>query len=101
MSNPDNTQALIRRFEPLLKDMSYHELTVLNNLIVERIRLIHKAGTLVSMSQFHVGDKVSWDGKDGIVHTGVIIRLNQKTVSVKTGDEGYWNVSPQFLRKEN
>ncbi len=100
MSNIDNTQALIRKLEPLLKDLSYHELTVLNKLVLERIRLVHKANTLISMSQFHVGDRVSWDGNDGIVRTGVIFRLNQKTVSVRTGNEGYWNVSPQFLRKE-
>jgi hypothetical protein len=99
-SNPDNTQALIRKFDPLIKDLNYHELTVLNNLIVERIRMLHKAETLMSMSQFHVGDRVSWDSENGVRHTGVVIRLNQKTVSVKTGEEGYWNVSPHFLRRE-
>ncbi len=100
MSKNDQNQALIHKLELLIKEMSYYELTVLNQLVVERIRLLHKAGTLMSMSQFHVGDRVSWYGKEGVKHTGVIIRLNQKTVSVKTSDEGYWNVSPQFLRKE-
>lgn len=99
MSNQDNTQELIRKLEPLIKDLSYRELTVLNNLIVERIRLMHKAQTLVSMSQFHPGDLVSWEGRDGLTRTGVVIRLNQKTVSIETQEEGQWNVSPQFLRK--
>lgn len=101
MSNPDNTQALIRKFEPLIRDLNLHELSVLNELVVERIRLLHKAGTLMSMSQFHVGDRVSWESKDGVQHTGVVFRLNQKTVSIRTGEEGYWNVAPQFLRKED
>jgi hypothetical protein len=101
MSHPDNTQALIRKFAPLLEDLNYQELTVLNKLVVERIRLLHKAGALMSMTQFHVGDRVSWNGKDGITRTGVIFRLNQKSISVRTGNEGYWNVSPHFLRKES
>jgi len=101
MPELDNTNAIIRKFEPLLGGLTYHELTVLNKMVVERIRLMHKADALVSMSKFHIGDCVSWDGKDGIVRTGIIIRLNNKTASVKIADEGHWNVSPQLLRKVN
>ncbi len=100
MSELDNTAAIIRRFEPLLHGLSHHELTILNKMVVERVRLIHKAGALVYMSKLHVSDRVSWDGEDGSVRTGIIIRLNQKTVSVKTSDNGHWNVSPQLLRKD-
>ena len=100
MSELDNTAAIIRRFEPLLHGLTHHELTILNKMVIERSRLMHKAGALVSMAKLHVSDRVSWDGVDGTVRTGIIIRLNQKTVSVKTNDNGYWNVSPQLLRKE-
>jgi len=99
MSELDNTAAIIRKFEPLLEGLTSHELTILNKMVVDRIRLMHKAGALISMSKLHVGDHVSWDGSDGIVRTGIVTRLNQKTVSVKTEDNGYWNVSPQLLRK--
>ena len=100
MSDIDDTQLLIQQFEPLLKGLNYHQLSVLNRLIIERMRLIQKAGTLVSMAQFQVGDRVSWDGKDGSVKTGIIFRINQKTVSIRTRDEGHWNVSPQLLYKQ-
>ena len=100
MSELDNTTAIIRKFEPLLEGLTYQELTVLNNMVVERIRLMQKAEALIWMSKFHVGDRVSWMGRDGTTHSGILVRLNQKTVSVKTGDEGQWNVSPQLLRKE-
>jgi hypothetical protein len=30
----------------------------------------------------------------------VVFRMNQKTVSVKVGERGHWNVSPQFLTVE-
>ncbi len=100
MSEVDNTSAIIRKFEPLLKGLSEHELRILNKMVVERIRLMHKAGALLYMSALHIGDRVSWDGSDGIVRTGIIIRLNNKTASVKIGDKGYWKVSPELLRKD-
>lgn len=101
MSEIDNTNAIIRKFEPMLQGLSKQELTILNQMVVERIRLMHKAGALVSMSKFNIGDRVSWDGKDGIIRTGIILRLNHKTASVKIGNNETWNVSPQLLRKEN
>ncbi len=101
MSEVDNNTAIIRKFEPLLKDLSHLELTILNKMVVERIRLMHKAGSLLYMSKLNVGDRVSWNGSDGIIRTGIIIRLNHKTASVKTGQEGHWNVPPQMLRKES
>ena len=101
MAELDNTGAIIRKLEPLLEKLTGYELTVLNKMVVERIRLINKAGALVYMSKLNIGERVSWDGSDGIVRSGVIIRLNRKTVSIKTGDKDYWNVSPQLLRKDN
>lgn len=99
MSEIDNTQAIMRKFEPILKDLSEHELVILNRMIVERLRLMHKATSLLHLTKFNIGDRVSWDGSDGVIRTGVIIRLNNRTASVKTGDEGYWKVSPQLLRR--
>lgn len=101
MTELDNTESIIRKFEPVITGLSIQELTILNRMVVDKIRTFQKAGTLVSMSKFNVGDCVSWDGKDGIKRTGIIIRLNHKTASVKIGNEAYWNVSPQLLRKEN
>lgn len=100
MSAPDNTRAIIKKFEPILKDLSYFELTILNKMVVNRIRLFQKAQALASMSQFNLGDRVSWQCMDGTIKTGIIFRLNQKTVSVKTADDGHWNVSPALLRRD-
>ena len=101
MSEVDNTNAIIRKFEPMLQNLSMPELTILSKMVVERIRIIYKAGALVSMAKFNVGDRVSWDGSDGIVRIGIIMRLNHKTASIKIDNEGHLNVSPQLLRKEN
>ena len=101
MTEVDNTNAFIKIFEPLLKDLSLYELIILNKMAVERIRLMQKVGVLMSMSVLNVGVRVSWNGKVGIDRTRIIIRLNSKTASVKIGDEGYWKVPPHLFRKEN
>jgi hypothetical protein len=101
MAEVDNTQSIMRKFDPVIKDLSMHELIVLNKMVVERIRIMQKAGTLMSMSQFNVGDRVSWNGSDGIVRSGIIIRINHKTASLDIGNKSYWTVSPQLLRKES
>jgi hypothetical protein len=46
----DNTQAIIRKFETMVADLSERELVILNNLIVERLRLMHKANSLLHMT---------------------------------------------------
>ncbi len=101
MSEANHTNTALKKFESFLEGLTHHELTVLNRMVVDRIHIMHKANTLMSMSKFHIGDRVSWDGSDGIIRSGTIIRMNQKTVSVKIDDASYWNVSPQLLRNEN
>ncbi|MEO5641838.1 MAG: hypothetical protein ABIQ40_20675 [Bacteroidia bacterium] len=96
-----NSSALNEKFEKLILDLKYHELFLLHEMVVARIKLINKASALVSMSRLKIGDRVSWDGRNGEKREGIIIRLNSKTASVKVGDEAYWNVSPQLLKKEN
>jgi hypothetical protein len=56
-SDVDNANAIIRKFQPMLKGLSYHQLTVLNKMIVNKIQFVEKAATLVSMSHFNVGDR--------------------------------------------
>lgn len=99
MSEIDDKNGIIRKFEPIIEGLSYNELCVLNQMVVDRIRLMRKADDLVSMSKFNIGDRVSWDGRDGFVHVGIIQRINHKSISVKTGEREYWTVSPQLLRK--
>ena len=84
----------------LIEGLTFNELVALNRLTAERIRLMQKAHALMAMSQFGVGDRVSWYSQDGNKYTGVIIRINHKTASVKVSEGGYWNVSPQLLQKE-
>jgi hypothetical protein len=101
MSEINNTQVIIRKFEPFIKDLTESELTILNQMVVERIRLMRKANAIISMAKLNIGDRVSWLGNNGLKDNGIIIRLNHKTASVKTDNKGIWNISPQLLIKEN
>jgi len=99
MSEVNNTEQLIKRFEEMINSLSLYELNIINRMAVERIRLIQSANTLAYMSKFHVGDRVSWDSKDGSRRMGIIIRLNNKTASIKLSNGSQWNISPHFLEK--
>ena len=101
MIDPGNNPETIRRFELFIEKLTEKELSLLNKMVIHRFKLIGKAQALLAISRLKIGDKVWWDGKDGIIRRGIIIRLNHKTASVKIGEEGYWQVSPQFLNKED
>ena len=101
MYEPENAYAIKRKFEPFIKDLTDQELFVLNNMIVDHLRLRSKASSLVFMSKFNVGDRVSWKERDGTIKRGFIIRLNQKTATIKTENDGLWKVPPIILDKEN
>jgi hypothetical protein len=74
------------------------QLLELNRMIIERLKLMHKARQMVSLAQFNVGDLVAFD-YHGQTHSGTILKLNQKTASILTDDNHRWKVSPQFLKK--
>jgi hypothetical protein len=83
----------------LIKRLGEDDLIFLNRLIVERLKLIAQAKSTHHMARFNIGDRVGFRTHDG-KKTGVIIRLNKKTVSIKTGDGTDWNVSPVHLTAE-
>ena len=48
------------------------------------------------MADFRHGDVVRFQTDEGAI-TGVLIRLNKKSVTVHTGNGNRWNVAPQLL----
>ena len=58
----------------------------------------------LSAMAFRVGDIVSFNSRNGQKITGIVNKVNQKTVSVKTSPTlnspaSNWKVSPSLLRK--
>ncbi len=87
------------RFTEALRYMNEDDLRYLNRMVIERLNLIAQARSTVQMAQFAQGDRVSFIASDGTEKQGTILRLNQKTVSLRTDDDQRWKVSPVFLRK--
>ena len=48
--------------------------------------------------EFQRGDTVTFDDRDGRVVTGVIVRINQRTATIGTGDGTTWRVPFHMLR---
>ena len=66
-----------------IRRMNEEDLRFLNRLIVERLKLIHQARSTVMLAHFSVGDRVSFQSHSGEQKTGVIVRLNKKTASIR------------------
>ena len=83
----------------LIDDMPEEVLITLHNLIVNRLNMLQRQRTRQSMEDFRPGDVVSFRNEDGQTVTGVLVRLNKKTVTVHTESGTRWNVSPQLLTR--
>ena len=80
-----------------IRQMGEEDLRYLNRLIAERLKLISQARSTVLLARFSVGDRVGFQTSTGERKTGVILKLNKKTVTIRTDDEQRWNVYPGFL----
>src|SRR5690606_2676986 len=86
-------------FTEALRHMSEADRRYLNRMVVERLNLRAQARSTVQLAQFAQGDRVSYIANDGMEKRGTVLRLNKKTVSLRTDDDMLWNVSPGLLRK--
>ncbi len=80
-----------------LDDLSYDELLDLNGRIIERLKILDATDALNAMMKFNVGAKVCFDSTKHGMQVGTLIKFNQKTVTVLTGNGRRWKVSPQIL----
>lgn len=80
-----------------IEKFSLDELLELNKLVVRRIDYLHSLKTRAHLDRFEVGDRVTFQSESRMVE-GVVVRVNQKTLSIKTKDT-YWRIHPRFLTK--
>lgn len=69
------------------------DLRALNTAVVDQMRHLSRLAT----RSFKVGDQVEFDGKNGKVNQGQIVKINQKSIVVDTLI-GRWKVSANLLR---
>jgi hypothetical protein len=76
------------------------ELIELNHRVIERIRTLQQARVRGVMTEFRVGDRVSFSPECGHEVKGTVVRLNRKSVTVVTAEGAHWRVAPVVLKKE-
>lgn len=77
--------------------MTLPELLRLNRRVIDRIHYLQKLKTRSQLDRFLPGDRVGFQ-HEGRTVEGVVVRVNQKTLSVHTS-EGHWNIHPHFLTR--
>ena len=80
-----------------IRHLGEEDLRFLNRLIVERLKLTAQARSTALMSRFNIGDRVGFRAPSGEWKSGIVQRLNKKTVTILTNKGHLWNVSPGFL----
>jgi hypothetical protein len=80
-----------------LEKMSREELLTLNKRIIERLQYLSRMKTRSALDRFEVGDLVGFQSEGRMIE-GLVIRVNQKSLSVKTKDS-HWTIHPQFVTK--
>lgn len=97
MANENHIQP-ISEFEHFLNRLSEEDLRLLNRMVVERLKLYHKARDLTSLAKFNLMDRVCFMHDEKTI-TGRVIKLNRRSVTVRTDDGRHWNVSPGFISR--
>ena len=86
--------------EEVIDSLSLDDLRFLNQLIVERINHIVRFERGMQLLNFSPGDRVRFTSSHGEEMVGTVMRVNQKTVSVSTGEaDGWWRISPGLLTR--
>ena len=87
------------KFIKIIEGLNEDQLGRVNSLVIERLKLIRRSKELNAVAQFKTGDQVSYDNY-GEKKIGKIIRLNQRSVTVKFKDGAEWLIDPYRLKKK-
>lgn len=96
-TNNIRQQAEVQKVEDLIKQLGEEELLYLNDLIIERLKLIDQAETIKAMQKFNLGELVEFKTKEGTIVKGNVIKLNKKSILIRTLEGKKWKVPPQIL----
>jgi hypothetical protein len=80
-----------------LESLSVQELFDLNERIIRRVHYLYTLNTRAQLDKFELGDRVAFQS-DGRTMEGIVIRVNRKTLSIKTKDSR-WKIPPHFVTK--
>jgi len=82
-----------------INKLSWDELISLNRQVCARLRELEQKSRFKAMVRFNIGEAVTFDSGEGRRVSGVIIKINKKTISIMTPEKVQWNVHPSLLKK--
>ena len=80
-----------------VEKLSPEELYDLYRKVCRRINALQRSRMAEKLQEFDIGDEVSFEHEGNII-SGTVIRVNKKTLSVRTGG-GNWYVDPRSVTK--
>lgn len=83
-----------------IEPLNVEELIELNKKIISRIKDLRAQEQLKVAAQFRIGDLVSFQNRDHLKITGVIISVRKAKISILTENNERWDVSPALLTPE-
>ena len=83
-----------------LTGYSETDLIELNHRVIERIRVLRQDRFRSTITEFRVGDRVSFAPECGHEVVGTVVRLNRKSVTIVTTEGVQWRVAPVLLKKQ-
>lgn len=84
-----------------ISKLTMTELRNLNHQVVARIRELSRREQMAAALNFNVGDRVYFESKKWpLRHPGVVVKVNTKSVQIKTDVGQIWNVAPTLLKHE-
>jgi hypothetical protein len=73
---------------------------IMNKADASDLKLLQEVISMKLRFEFRVGDKVWFDAKTRGIIKGTLIKVNAKSVKVRTDVGVAWTVSPQLLQKD-
>lgn len=88
----------LQALKRMISHLDEEDLVMLNQLVVERIKVVRAEKKVQSMAAFEVGDAVFFHDKHEGRIDATVLRLNKKTLSLVTDGGQRWNVAPELCR---
>jgi len=79
--------------------MDLDELVKLSDYIYKRIKFLGENMVFERIQGFEILDKVSFVDNAGNILKGTVVRLNKRTVTVKSDEGRVWLISPFLLNR--
>jgi len=91
---PDNKSWYNKGVDVQIENLSLKELVELHDRVARRIWELQRTKLSEKLGEFQIGDSVNFQS-EGKRITGIVIRVNRKTLSIRS-QEGHWYVAPPW-----